>query len=57
MPLVFTLFDMEQEGMRVNAEELKAYGEALVDKISALEKSIHEAAEKNSISIPQSSLV
>ena len=54
MPLVFTLFDMEQEGMRVNAEELKAYGEALVDKISALEKSIHEAAgEEFNINSPK----
>ena len=54
MPLVFTLFDMEQEGMRVNAEELKAYGEALVDKISALEKNIHEAAgEEFNINSPK----
>ncbi|RHO81371.1 DNA polymerase I [Clostridiaceae bacterium AF42-6] len=54
MPLVFTLFDMEQEGMRINAEELKAYGEALVDKISALEKSIHEAAgEEFNINSPK----
>ena len=54
MPLVFTLFDMEQEGMRVNAEELKAYGEALVDQISALEKNIHEAAgEEFNINSPK----
>ena len=27
MPLVFTLFHMEQNGVRVEAEELKSYGE------------------------------
>ncbi len=44
MPLVFTLYDMEQEGIRVNAEELKSYGEALVGRIGELERQIHEAA-------------
>lgn len=44
MPLVFTLYDMEQAGIRVNGEELKAYGEALVGRIGELEKQIHEAA-------------
>lgn len=44
MPLVFTLYDMEQAGIRVNAEELKAYGEALVGRIGELEHQIHEAA-------------
>ena len=44
MPLVFTLFDMEQEGIRVNAEELKRYGEALVGRIKELEQQIHKAA-------------
>ena len=28
MPLVFTLYDMEQAGIRVNGEELREYGEA-----------------------------
>ena len=36
MPLVFTLYDMEQAGVRVHAEELKAYGEALVGRIDEL---------------------
>ncbi len=44
MPLVFTLYDMEQAGIRVNGEELKAYGEALTGRISELEQKIHEAA-------------
>ncbi len=44
MPLVFTLYDMEQEGIRVNAQELKAYGEALVGRIQELEQQIHKAA-------------
>lgn len=44
MPLVFTLYDMEQAGIRVNGEELNAYGEALVGRIEELEHTIHEAA-------------
>ncbi|MBS6398219.1 MAG: DNA polymerase I [Clostridiales bacterium] len=44
MPLVFTLYDMEQAGIRVNAEALKAYGEALVGRIEELEQMIHTAA-------------
>ena len=44
MPLVFTLYDMEVAGMRVNAEELHAYGEALTGRIEELETQIHQAA-------------
>lgn len=44
MPLVFTLYDMEREGMRVNERELKEYGDALVGRIEELEHQIHEAA-------------
>ncbi|MCI8584551.1 MAG: DNA polymerase I [Lachnospiraceae bacterium] len=44
MPLVFTLYDMEKDGIRVNAEELRSYGEALVGRIGELERQIHEAA-------------
>lgn len=44
MPLTYVLFDMEQEGILVKPEELKAYGEALNGRISELEKSVHEAA-------------
>ncbi len=44
MPLVYVLYDMEQEGIRVHAKELKAYGEALVGRIEELERQIHQAA-------------
>lgn len=44
MPLSLVLYDMEQEGVEVRREELKAYGEALVDRIQELEKSIHDQA-------------
>ena len=54
MPLVFTLFDMEQDGIRVHAEELKVYGEALTGRIGELEKQIHAAAgEKFNINSPK----
>ncbi len=54
MPLVFTLYDMEQAGIRVNGEELKTYGEALVGRIDELEQQIHEAAgEKFNINSPK----
>lgn len=44
MPLSLVLYDMEKEGVEVRREELKAYGEALVDRIEELEKSIHAQA-------------
>lgn len=54
MPLVFTLYDMEQDGIRVNGEELKNYGEALVGRIDELEHQIHEAAgEEFNINSPK----
>ncbi|MDO4260690.1 MAG: DNA polymerase I [Eubacteriales bacterium] len=54
MPLVFTLYDMEQAGIRVNASELWAYGEALVGRIGELERQIHEAAgEEFNINSPK----
>lgn len=54
MPLVFTLYDMEQDGIRVHAEELKAYGEALTGRIGELEEQIHTAAgEKFNINSPK----
>ena len=46
MPLAFTLCQMEKNGVRVNAKELKAYGDALVDKIAELEKGIYELTGK-----------
>lgn len=44
MPLVFTLFDMEQAGIQVEAEALKFYGEQLGGRIIELEKEIYEEA-------------
>ncbi len=44
MPLSLVLYDMEQEGVEVRSDELKAYGDALVERIEALEASIHEKA-------------
>lgn len=42
MPLVFTLFDMEQAGVKVEAEALHFYGEQLGGKIVEIEKKIYE---------------
>ena len=44
MPLVFTLFDMEQNGIRVEADALKQYGDQLAGKIAELKKEIYEEA-------------
>ena len=38
MPLVFTLYNMEQAGVKVEAEALKAYGDQLGTRIVELEK-------------------
>lgn len=54
MPLVFTLYDMEQAGMLVRPEELKAYGEALSVRIVQIEQEIYEeAGEKFNINSPK----
>lgn len=44
MPLTLVLYDMEQEGIGIKPDELKAYGEALVGRIGELEESIHAKA-------------
>ncbi len=44
MPLSLVLYDMEREGVEVRREELKAYGDALIERIRELEKSIHKQA-------------
>lgn len=44
LPLVYTLSDMEQEGVHVDAEELRNYGEELAVQIEVLEKEIYEGA-------------
>ena len=46
MPLVFTLYDMERNGVKVEAEALKVYGDQLGDKIVELEKEIYEDANE-----------
>ena len=47
MPLSFVLYDMEHEGITVQREELKEYGEALCARIEELEKCIHDKAGMN----------
>ena len=42
MPLIFTLYDMEVRGIRVNKEALKEYGDHLKVGINSLEKQIYE---------------
>lgn len=42
MPLVFTLYDMEQNGVKIEAEALKIYGEQLGQRIVEVEKQIYE---------------
>lgn len=44
LSLVYTLSDMEKEGVHVDAEELKRYGEELAAQIAVLEKEIYEGA-------------
>lgn len=44
MPLVFTLFDMEQNGVKVEAQALKKYGDELAVRIVELEKEIYDDA-------------
>ncbi|MGN0404278.1 MAG: DNA polymerase I [Bariatricus sp.] len=54
MPLVFTLFKMEQNGVKVEGEELRVYGEQLGGKIVELEKEIYElAGEEFNINSPK----
>ena len=44
MPLTYVLYDMEKEGIKVKPEELKAYGEKLLVRISELEQEIYRKA-------------
>lgn len=54
MPLVYALYDMEQEGILVEADELKIYGEQLQVRITELEKSIYaQAGEEFNINSPK----
>lgn len=54
MPLVFTLFDMEQAGILVKVDELKTYGQELLVRINELEKEIYaDAGEEFNINSPK----
>lgn len=54
MPTVYTLYDMEQRGIKVNKGELKEYGEQLVSKIEELEQEIYRlAGEEFNINSPK----
>lgn len=44
MPTLYTLYDMEQRGIQVNKDDLKAYGEQLVCRIDELEQEIYDLA-------------
>lgn len=47
MPLVFTLYDMESNGVRIEADALKVYGEQLGNRIVEIEKQIYEQTGEN----------
>ncbi|MCR5417108.1 MAG: DNA polymerase I [Pseudobutyrivibrio sp.] len=54
MPLVYTLFDMEIEGIAMDAEALKVFGDKLAVRIVELEKSIYsQAGEEFNINSPK----
>ncbi len=54
LPLIFTLWRMEREGIIVKKEDLAAYGEKLSHRISELEDAIYEGAgEKFNINSPK----
>ena len=44
LPLIFVLKSMENYGIKVEKESLKAYGDALVERINVLEKDIYDLA-------------
>lgn len=54
MPLVTTLFEMEERGVRIDRKALKEYGEELGSLISEYEKEIHKmAGEEFNINSPK----
>lgn len=54
MPLIFVLFDMQQQGIRVDEQALNTYSKILGDKIKVLEKQIYEeAGEEFNINSPK----
>ena len=46
LPCVFALYEMEKNGIRVDANALKSYGDKLKDSINLLTKEIYELAEE-----------
>lgn len=54
MPLSLVLYEMEQEGVLVKPDELKAYGAELTERIQELEQEIHrQAGEDFNINSPK----
>ena len=54
MPLLFTLYDMQVRGIRVQKEELEKFSVRLAERIQELERSIHEqAGESFNINSPK----
>lgn len=54
MPLVYTLYDMEKEGILVEADALHEYGQKLVGRIQELEEEIcSQAGERFNINSPK----
>lgn len=54
MPLVFTLYEMESAGVKVEAEALKLYGDQLGEQITELEHQIYTmAGEEFNINSPK----
>lgn len=44
IPLVYSLYDMEQVGIKVESKALKKYGDKLTEAIASLEKEIYDEA-------------
>ena len=58
LPLVYSLYRMEQAGILVKGEALKEYGERLADGIHTLEQQVYELTGENvQHQFPQSSWV
>lgn len=54
MPLIFVLYEMEKQGIRVDKQELIDYSKVLQSKIEVLEEEIYgEAGEKFNINSPK----
>lgn len=54
MPLVFTLYDMEQNGVKIAADALKQYGKQLGERIKELEQEIYQSSgEEFNINSPK----